>query len=168
MIILINGSFGVGKSTVAEGLQRKLENFVLFDPEEVGFEIKRRLGFTTDFQDFAEWRVKVVEEAKRLTQSKEISLVVPITIHKEENFDYIIEGLKGLDKEFFHYTLIAPIDVINSRLVNRGDDPNEEWFLTQVKIGIEALSAEKFKVHIDTVGRTADQIVEEIFMNIFG
>lgn len=50
MIIMINGAFGVGKTTVATILLERIPNSMLIDPEEVGYmlrniikdEIKRR------------------------------------------------------------------------------------------------------------------------------
>ena len=64
MIIMINGSFGVGKTTVANKLIESLDNFMLFDPEEIGFmlrhviadEIKKDGERTDNFQDFEMWR----------------------------------------------------------------------------------------------------------------
>ncbi|MDY0393289.1 AAA family ATPase [Virgibacillus halophilus] len=40
MIIMINGAFGVGKTTVANRLQKELDNSMIFDPEEVGFMLR--------------------------------------------------------------------------------------------------------------------------------
>lgn len=36
MFIMINGAFGVGKTTTASKLQERMPNSILFDPEEVG------------------------------------------------------------------------------------------------------------------------------------
>ena len=36
MIIWISGPYGVGKSTLAEVLEKKIENALIFDAEEVG------------------------------------------------------------------------------------------------------------------------------------
>ncbi len=36
MYVLLNGAFGVGKSTVARDLQQQLPNSLIFDPEWVG------------------------------------------------------------------------------------------------------------------------------------
>ena len=37
MIIMVNGAFGAGKTSVANELLRRLDGAMLFDPEEVGF-----------------------------------------------------------------------------------------------------------------------------------
>ncbi len=66
MIVLINGSFGVGKSTVETLLRDKLPNSRIYDPELVGSALMRlpkwiRLdgSGTDDFQDIALWRKSV-------------------------------------------------------------------------------------------------------------
>ncbi|MBQ7827680.1 MAG: AAA family ATPase, partial [Clostridia bacterium] len=40
MIIMINGPFGVGKTTVASLLNERLDNSMIYDPEEVGFMLR--------------------------------------------------------------------------------------------------------------------------------
>ncbi|MGY3188966.1 hypothetical protein [Lysinibacillus sp. TE18511] len=59
MIIMINGAFGVGKTTIANRLQNEIKNSMIYDPEEIGFmlrnvvpeDIKRNETCTGDFQD---------------------------------------------------------------------------------------------------------------------
>lgn len=43
MIYWINGAYGVGKSTVAETLQKKLAKAHIFDAEEVGNAVRDNL-----------------------------------------------------------------------------------------------------------------------------
>ena len=57
MYILINGSFGVGKTTVARALRRRLPGAALFDPEWVGLTLMRMPGYNqSDFQHLVAWR----------------------------------------------------------------------------------------------------------------
>jgi 2-phosphoglycerate kinase len=57
MIFMINGAFGVGKTTVANELLKVIENSMLFDPEEVGYMVRNVLS----------------NEVKRLETKQEIS-----------------------------------------------------------------------------------------------
>jgi hypothetical protein len=41
MVVLINGSFGVGKSTVAGLLRDRLPGSAVYDPERVGWVLQR-------------------------------------------------------------------------------------------------------------------------------
>ena len=63
MIIVLNGSFGVGKSSTAEALLARLPNAMIFDPEIVGqmvrfitLNVRKGHEDTDDFQDIAMWR----------------------------------------------------------------------------------------------------------------
>jgi deoxyadenosine/deoxycytidine kinase len=69
MIIFINGSFGVGKSSVAELLIKKVPNSLLFDAEEIGYmlrKIYKHIDNPEDFQDFPAWRDLTVKTAAHL------------------------------------------------------------------------------------------------------
>lgn len=43
MIIWINGSFGVGKTTVAEKLKDKIDKSIIYDPEKIGMFLSNTL-----------------------------------------------------------------------------------------------------------------------------
>ena len=76
MIIMINGAFGVGKTTIANMLQNEMDNSMIFDPEEIGYmlrniipiDIKRTESITGDFQDLDLWKELTVDMAKRLLE----------------------------------------------------------------------------------------------------
>ncbi|WP_262175990.1 AAA family ATPase [Saccharococcus sp. Marseille-Q5394] len=73
MIIMINGVFGVGKTSVANELVSRLDGAMLYDPEEVGFmlkqiipdEMKLQNEKTGDFQDLNIWKPLTVEVARQ-------------------------------------------------------------------------------------------------------
>ena len=44
MIIMINGAFGAGKTSVANALLQTVDDFMLFDPEVVGFMLRNNPG----------------------------------------------------------------------------------------------------------------------------
>ena len=53
MIIWINGSFGVGKTTVAEKLKEKIDKSIIYDPEKIGMFLSNTLPTKEDdFQDY--------------------------------------------------------------------------------------------------------------------
>lgn len=71
MIILINGSFVVGKTTIAELLVQRLYHSMLYDPEIVGSGLAyiiKPIETFTDFQDLTAWRPLVLETARVLKQ----------------------------------------------------------------------------------------------------
>ena len=100
MIIMINGAFGVGKTTTAEALHAKIPNSMIFDPEIIGgmlryvipHQIQQVEATTGDFQDFVLWKELTVETAKRLTRHYNMHLIVPMTIRELPYFEYITTG----------------------------------------------------------------------------
>ena len=71
MFILINGSFGIGKTTVSKRLSNDLPRARIADPEGVGFVLRRlppwALGLgerAADYQDMALWRRLIVVQAR--------------------------------------------------------------------------------------------------------
>jgi cytidylate kinase len=62
MIVMVNGPFGVGKTTVAQALCAATPNAMLYDPEIVGTALRyvtagvvSQAEQTDDFQDIALW-----------------------------------------------------------------------------------------------------------------
>ena len=59
MIVMINGAFGVGKTSVSLQLVNEIPNTIIYDPEEVGFMLRNVIPDTVmlenektgDFQD---------------------------------------------------------------------------------------------------------------------
>ncbi|MEC1177057.1 deoxynucleoside kinase [Metasolibacillus meyeri] len=84
MIIMINGAFGVGKTTIATMLQNEIENSIIYDPEEVGYmlrnvlpaTIKKMEAPTGDFQDLELWKKLTVDVAKNLTAFRKKSPIL--------------------------------------------------------------------------------------------
>jgi len=50
MIIWINGGFGEGKTTLAQELDRRLTDAVVYDPEDVGLMLWKWMRPNGDFQ----------------------------------------------------------------------------------------------------------------------
>ena len=59
MLIWINGAFGAGKTRVAQRIAALRPDALLFDPEQVGFLLRRLLPREdlSDFQDRPLWRI---------------------------------------------------------------------------------------------------------------
>ena len=129
MIIMINGAFGIGKSTTALHLAKCLPNVMIYDPEEVGFMLRTIIPDvmklddekTEDFQDLELWRVLVVQVAEQIVNEYKCSLIVPMTLKNKVYFDYIFEGLQSLDKNTYCFCLNASIECIHKRLEERGE-----------------------------------------------
>lgn len=169
MIIMLNGAFGVGKTTVAKELNRTIKESMLYDPEEVGFLLRSILTEaiklpeerTDNFQDLKLWKVLVVQVAEHLKRQYNKHLIVPMTIFNKEYFQYIYEGFKNIDQETYHFCLIAEEATIHERLRFRGEKEGN-WCFQQTSKCVAAFQTEQFALKIKTDGKSIDDIVKEI------
>ncbi|MBA2173766.1 AAA family ATPase [Halobacillus locisalis] len=172
MIIMINGAFGVGKTTVSEELSKKIPNSFIFDPEMVGFmlnhmlpsELKKRESPSGDFQDFLLWKNLVVKTAEGLVETYGYHLIVPMTIRKPDYFEYIRSGFQKVS-ETHHYCLTATKETIFNRLRERGEDKGN-WCFKQTQRCLDAYETYDFSTYIDTNGSQVEQVVEQILQQI--
>jgi chloramphenicol 3-O-phosphotransferase len=169
MIIMINGAFGAGKTTIANELITKLDNSMLFDPELVGYmvreilpdKIKEAESKSGDFQHFELWRILTVETARTLKRKYGKNLIVPMTIRVPEYFTYIVSGFKDIDEDTLHFCLQASRETIFSRLRNRGEEEGNWCFQQTIKC-IDAFVQYDFGEYIDTENVGIDSVVTEI------
>lgn len=59
MIIWLNGALSAGKTTCAFELKRRTSNSFVYDPENIGFFIKKNIPKEirmSDFQDYEQWK----------------------------------------------------------------------------------------------------------------
>jgi deoxyadenosine/deoxycytidine kinase len=166
MIIMINGAFGVGKTSVAMGLVQHVNNSMIYDPEEVGFMLRniinkgiRKKGEDTDdFQDLELWRKVTVQIAKDLIDTYKMNLIVPMTIYKKEYFDYICRGFNEIDRDTYQFCLTASLDTIHNRLETRGDTVGS-WPYQQTIKAMQAFNEYDFNEYIDTENCNVNEIV---------
>ncbi|WP_088006964.1 AAA family ATPase [Indiicoccus explosivorum] len=173
MIIMINGAFGVGKTTVANELLPKIDNSMLFDPETVGFmlreiipdTLKRPSEQTDNFQDLKLWKVLVVEMARQLKAEYGRHLIVPMTLADKEIFTFIQEGFRQIDPDTVHYCLTASKEVIHERLRGRGERDGD-WCFRKTDMCLAAFDDPAFERRIPTSGIRPQQVTEHIHTSI--
>jgi hypothetical protein len=129
VIILLNGSFGIGKTTVAALLRSAIEGSAICDPERIGIFLWRLPRWvpltdrdTDDFQDMKAWRQWTVRGIRSIRLLHH-TVIVPMAF---SNLDYLSEirsGLERFDRDIRQFCLVAPLDVIQERLIGRGADP---------------------------------------------
>ena len=167
MIIFINGPFGVGKTTVAERLVKRLPGSLLFDPEWIGFVIKRtwhRLVPYSDYQDDRLWRRLTVFSIKTLARSGR-PLVVPMSIWRTDYFDEIVGRLRRERVPVHHFCLTASPEVLHARLIGRGDAPGSFAF-QRIEPCVAAFQSPVFEVRLPTDNQTPDALVTTILKHL--
>jgi hypothetical protein len=173
MIVMINGAFGAGKTTTANMLKPLVPNSMIFDPEEIGYmlrkivieEIRFEEEKTDDFQDIELWKILTVKIASELKHKYNKHLIIPMTIYKPQNFEYIYNGLQNLDRDLYHFCLIASENTIYDRLTARGDNFGG-WTFQQTERCVNAFRNNRFKEHIITDHLDINGIIERILMRI--
>ena len=157
MILMINGAFGVGKSSVANYLKERLPDSIIYDPEAVGIllrytipeELKKENEKTGDFQDFELWPKLSVMLAEEIKKQYGCHLIVPMTLRKVKYFDYFFNGFIAIDKDIHHFCLTASYETIHKRLQERGEEPGS-WPFQQTDKCILAFENYNFGEYIDT------------------
>lgn len=173
VIIMINGAFGSGKTSTAQMLQPLINNSMIFDPEDIGLmtwkiapkEVRHTHEQTDDFQDIELWKTLTVNVAGEVKKKYQKHLIVPMTLYKEENFNYIYNGFKELDGELYHYCLLASEDTIYNRLVKRGDKVGG-WSFQRIATCVEAFRREIYQEHLITDHLKTTEIVDIIIKRL--
>lgn len=164
MIIWINGAFGVGKSLIAEELNKRIDNSFIYDPEQVGYflwdhfpdDMKRR----GDFQDIEMWRDFNYQMIKYIQDHDSGTLIVPMTLVNKDYFDEIVTRLIGNGIDVRHFILTAEKDVIIKRLKDRSGD--HRWAEQQIDKCLQAFDRDITETKIGTDSKTPDEIALEI------
>jgi predicted kinase len=167
MILLLNGAFGVGKTTVARLLVARLPRAVLFDPELIGIALQRGARMfgrrVDDFQDLVLWR-RLTVLALRVTRTFWPRIVVPMTFSNSAYLDEIRAGISRFEPRLFHVCLVAPIEVIRERLARRDvKAADTAWQFRRAAECCNVHDRPEFAVQIGAFNRSPDEIAAELF-----
>lgn len=164
MILWINGAFGAGKTTVAYELNRRIQNSFVYDPENIGFFIRKNAPkqiWRDDFQDYEIWREINFSLLQTINEEYSGIIIVPMTIVSPQYFNEIISKLRSTGVDVKHFALIADRETLLKRLKSRGDSINS-WPAKQIDRCISGLSEDLFKTHIHTDHLSVEEIVDQI------
>ncbi len=124
MIIWLNGTHGVGKTTTARLVQERNPDSRVLDAEKVGevlMDIRPPLPQLDDFQPWTPWRPLVVETARRVLDYAGGTLVMPMTVLVEAYWREISGGLAGHGIPIRHFVLHADTATLRDRIQNDQD-----------------------------------------------
>lgn len=170
MIVLINGTYGVGKSTVARSIQEKIPNVEILEsdfyysqmlnenPYSVGGGTtpQNNMTFLTRFK-------KVIFD--QLDDINKITIVV-MAITQDECKNEILEPLIEKSAEFYHFILTANHETILDRINNQ--DNREKMFATSfLEPNIKFLennfqNVPRIKTDNKDISAVADEIIDII------
>ena len=165
-ICWINGAFGVGKTTAAKALEKQWPGSYRFDPEQIGFMLRKVVPakcLTGDFQDLKLWRELTVTTLADLARSCKGPIIVPMTLVNQQYFDEIVGELRRRGLDVHHFALVASRATLHKRIRGRLLLPHaKRWVRAQVERCVTALESPAFAVHIQTDNRSVAEVVSEI------
>ncbi|MCX7521574.1 AAA family ATPase [Microbacterium sp. STN6] len=121
MIVWLNGTHGVGKTTTSALLQALIPDSRVFDAEKVGetlMDLRPSLPETDNFQHWPPWRPLVVDTARRILDYTGGTLVIPMTVLVEQYWQEISVGLAAHAIPIRHFLLHADPDTLRGRIEN--------------------------------------------------
>ncbi|MFE0319261.1 NUDIX hydrolase [Streptomyces albogriseolus] len=124
MIVWINGAYGAGKTSTARELIELIPNSTLFDPEVIGGALDqllppKHLAEVGDFQDLPIWRRLVIDTAAAMLAELGGTLVVPMTLLRQEYRDEIFGGLAARRIPVRHVLLAPAETILRERIAGR-------------------------------------------------
>ncbi|MFF3669544.1 AAA family ATPase [Microtetraspora malaysiensis] len=143
MIVWLNGTFGVGKTTTAKELTTLIPEARIFDPEHVGYMLGRvpnlpRLG---DFQHWPPWRHLVVETASQLLNYVGGVLIAPQTVLVERYWAEISTGLERAGIPVHHFVLHTDPDTLAHRIdADTVESGARQWRLDHISEYCDAVA----------------------------
>lgn len=171
MIILINGTYGVGKSSVSKEIQRQIENgkVRLFDPDGFYQDIKKEIfydiilnGGGVNPQNNISFLNRVKKELKVFT-NKEIMCIVPMAVTTKESLEIIWKYLYTNEKEFCHFILDADESAITERIVSDIERKQKELALDELHSNVIFLKSNfEDAIRIDTNHKKVEEVAHEI------
>lgn len=119
MIVWLNGTHGVGKTTTGALVQQLIPDSRVFDAEKVGetlMDIAPGLPGTDNFQHWPPWRPLVVETARHVLDYTGGTLVMPMTVLVERYWREISAGLAHHAIPVRHFVLHADQETLRGRI----------------------------------------------------
>jgi len=168
VIIWLNGTFGVGKTSTADRLAALIPDGRVFDPETVGSMLRVNLADrpVTDFQDWPAWPPLVAAALIEISRMTGQNIIAPQTVLKREHLDQVLVPLRVAGLEVFQVLLDADEAVLRSRI--EGSDEAMAWRLDHLD---EYKAARPWMVEmadlvVDTVASTPPQIARRILAGL--
>lgn len=165
MIYWINGAYGAGKTTVAQGLKPLLHNAHIFDPELVGDGIRDNYPdelFRETYEEYPIWLETNYKLLKDLYERYDGDIIAPMTLLRESSYTAMIGRLLDDGIPVWYIYLDADEATLKHRMIDSGREKPDSWCVRHIPACLAAQAADTHAVHIPTVNRTPEDIADEI------
>jgi hypothetical protein len=171
LILLLNGAFGIGKTTAARSLARRLPRSLVLDPEPIGVALQRMARLAgrrvDDFQDLSSWRLLTVAGI-RAARVLWPDIIVPMAFSNTAYLEEMRSKLAHFDPVVIHACLTAPLEIVHQRLRSRGADPDRHrWQFRRAAECCAVHGNHDFAEQVPTENRSEDDVVDQL-LNITG
>ncbi|MQY22436.1 ATP-binding protein [Nocardia macrotermitis] len=172
MIVWLNGTHGVGKTTTSALVQQLIPDSRVFDAEKVGetlMDVTPGLPATDNFQHWPPWRPLVVETARHILDYTGGTLVMPMTVLVEQYWREISNGLARHAIPIRHFVLHADRATLRTRIETATAIPSEfrlQYLEPYAEAARTWLHAEAEV--IDTTHLTPNQVAQRIGAAVTG
>lgn len=129
MFLLLNGAFGIGKTTVATLLEREVPGAMIYNPEDIGYVLRRLPPFLlglrerpADYQNMPLWRTLIARGARHAHHRAPI-VIVPMAFTNRAYLD-AFAGALSADAAVHRLCLVASSEVVTDRLAKRACSEN--------------------------------------------
>lgn len=165
MIYWLSGAYGVGKSTVAEALKKRLPKAHIFDAEAVGNAVRDNYPEECKdgvlFDGYPLWRELNYRLLKDISEKYSGDVIVPMTLILDQAYEEILHRLENDGVALRYIILDGDWQTIHDRIRKRGESETC-WCMEHIQMCLDAQSRDPRGEHISTLGRTPEEIAEEI------
>lgn len=167
MILWLNGTHGVGKTTTARLLQPLVADSHVLDAEKVGevlMDVRPPLPDHGDFQHWPPWRPLVVETARRLLDHVGGVLLMPMTVLVEGYWREMQEGFAQHGIPVRHLLLHADGPTLRRRIAEDAVMGPSDFRISRVAPYAEAFEGwlGRDAEVVDTTTRSAPEVARAI------
>lgn len=167
MVLWINGAFGAGKTTIAHELYRRLPNSYIYDPENLGYFLRKNMpppcGYP-DFQDIPLWREGNYCMLAQICRQYSGIVIVPMTLVCSAYEQEILGRLEADGLPVKRFILYASRKTLLRRLKKRsfGRLSREQFALDSIDRCLNFFDCQSSWTSISTDGRSVEQIVNDL------
>jgi len=165
MIVWIDGTFGVGKTSVAEALKEKfpLQDVIHLDADR-SYQAGNRKYFGGGF--FAQNNERFLSDFKSQIEESEKEnkiVIVTMALTMDECRDYLFRQLQSTTSKLIHVILFASKQTVLFRIENDVPTRDKDYAKRNMKKNTEYLSKNFSEaIRLDTDGKSINEVADAI------